>query len=434
MSQPILQAFLNQNVITIDQNDEFTFMTKAAVDFEKRLRTKKSRVSRVAQVAFDPNTQPDEPVVAEVQELITSKWKAFPSKCNDKPVPYVRAVMLAALQSLSADVTYAGIIWLTVSNYFPYAGLAQREAALLSELLGEVGDLYQQASWSIWGIGGNYSSPEAPSIPKNALPTANSVSEDYVVKQMAAAAGGSAEGSNDNIIFSFYNQYQGNNQAVKPAPEWVAEFGKIAGAAVKKTADILAVSVNKSLSEAASLKQLDAYTAEITRYLRQVGENMSQQTASHNLRSRLLWLKESMYSTGRQTSYRKIPLAVVGTALANDVVEIVPAIYPVSVDFFLRETLNEANSESDSTCTFEELLSQLVAERTLLLEVLPSAEQPDTGRMSLLTFIRALVAGTIQTTDFEKTTGLRLTDTINWQGFAVWIFRELQVLKLAAVK
>ncbi|MBO3273383.1 GTPase-associated system all-helical protein GASH, partial [Hymenobacter defluvii] len=113
MAQSILQSFLNEHIISIDQHEEFTFLQKAVTELEKRIRSKKIRISTVTQLAFDPELDSSEPLVAEVQELITTKWKAFSSKCRDRPIPYVRAIMLSALQQLSTEVSYAGIIWLT---------------------------------------------------------------------------------------------------------------------------------------------------------------------------------------------------------------------------------------------------------------------------------------------------------------------------------
>ncbi len=348
MPQSILQTFLNEHIIAIEGNEEFALLSKAAIEFEKLLRKKKQRISQVAQVAFDPAVKPTEPLIAEVQELITSKWKAFPSKCHDKPVPYVRAVMLAALQKLAEEINFAGIIWLTVSNYFPFAEATQREATVLREFLGEAGNAYQQASWNGWGLNKSYEAPKLPEIVPISISPATSVNPEYAPKRLAATISGTDADTNQHVFANYTRQNGYNTTALTVEEEWITSFSDIAGKAITTIATTIISSINKSLAEAASSKQLAVYTEAITNYLREVGDSMSRQTSSHNLRSQLLWVKESMYSTGQKNSYRRLSLAVVPLALASDAADMVPEIYPISIDFFLREMLAEANAAVSS--------------------------------------------------------------------------------------
>lgn len=433
MTQSILQDFLNQNLISIDQNEEFNLLSKAAAEVEKRFGNKKSRLIQVALVAFDAQTSPAEPLVSEVQEIITGKWKAFPSKCHDRPIPYVRAVLLAALQKLATQPELAGIIWLTASNYFPYLNAAERETTLLSELLREIGNTYQQAVEREWNIISKSSLPALPELKSMPITTVSTVKKEYAVAQMTLAVNGNEDAGNDSVLYSFQNNYNGQIN-VKPSSTWAASFGRLAGGVVKETADIITNSINKSLTEVASTQQLTAYTSSITGYLRALGEQASQQTAAHNLRSHLLWLKESMYSDSRQASYRQLSAAVGSAALATDMASLVPAVYPVSVEYFLREVLREAIESMDANITFAELLVAWQAESVGLAVLLPVGTTPEPGRQPLLHFVRALATGAAQPADFEAATGLHLTDTLSWQQAGVWLFRELQAAKLASAK
>jgi len=238
MAQSILQEFLNQNLISIDQNEEFNLLSKAAAEIEKRFGSKKSRLIQAALVAFDPQTSPAEPLVSEVQEIITGKWKAFPSKCHDRPIPYVRAVLLAALQKLATQPELAGIIWLTASNYLSYFIVTERETVLLSELLREVGNIYQQAVEQKWSIGGRSSLPTLPELKLVPITTVSTVKKEYVVEQMTLAVNGSEDQGNNNVLYSFQNNYNGQVN-VKPSSIWAASFGQLAGGVIKRTADIV---------------------------------------------------------------------------------------------------------------------------------------------------------------------------------------------------
>ncbi|MBF9223774.1 GTPase-associated system all-helical protein GASH [Hymenobacter ruricola] len=435
MAQSVLQDFLNQNLISIDQNEEFTFLSKTAADVEKRIGGKKSRIIQATLVAFDPQTIPEEPLVSEVQDMITSKWKAFPSKCHDRPIPYVRAVLLAALQKLAAQPELAGIIWLTASNYLPYADGVERETALLGEFLLDVGNTYQQAVERQWSVGGKTNLPTLPELKQVAITSAVTIKKEYATTKMTLAVNGNEEAGNNNVLSSFQSNYDGQKN-IKPSAAWASSFGQLAGGFIKETADIIVNSINKSLAEVASTQQLTSYTEAITDYLRALGEQATQQTAAHNLRSHLLWLKESLYSESQQVSYRQLSVAAGSVALAMDLAALVPAVYPVSVEYFLREVLRAASAAMDTeiSITFTELLAAWQVELGKMAEPLPAVVAPEPGRQPLLHFVRALAAGTTQPADFEFLTGLRLTDTLNWQQAGVWLFRELQAAKLASAK
>jgi len=116
-------------------------------------------------------------------------------------------------------------------------------------------------------------------------------------------------------------------------------------------------------------------------------------------------------------------------------VALVPAVYPVSVEYLLREVLREVSAATaNADTTFAELLAAWQADLVGSAALLPVGTTPEPGRQSLLHFVRALAAGTAQPADFEATTGLHLTDTLSWQQAGVWLFRELQAAKLASAK
>src|SRR3546814_13139405 len=67
---------------------------------------------------LDPNINPDEPVLAEVEAIIAAHWKALRAKFSEKPVPIIRAVILHALYNIGiGDSKIARIIYLTATNY-----------------------------------------------------------------------------------------------------------------------------------------------------------------------------------------------------------------------------------------------------------------------------------------------------------------------------
>ncbi|MGI4871723.1 MAG: GTPase-associated system all-helical protein GASH [Janthinobacterium lividum] len=434
MATPILQEFLNQQFIEPDQEEYITGLQKAAVEFEKRLRAKRSRIPQVVLLAFDPEAPANEPLFAEVQDLVVAKWRNFASKCQGQPVTYLRAVMLTALEALAADARLAGIVWLTASNYFRYIKPTHREAMVLQGFLATVSQVYERAGWQSWELGQGEKLPDTPSISNANLGQALTLTSDYAEKQMKASVF-EEEGatSNDEIFYRISSSYV-SNTAVSANEDWATDFGSIAGKTITNVANSAIREVNKVIANAASIEALNGFAAAITKQLGTVADKLERQTASHNLRSRLLWLKESQYSVSQRKSYRAIVQAARPVALAYDATKEVPEVYPASVEYFLRETLLVADPQAEEGHTFESLLADLTQDVASWQTTLTAATPAEPGRRPLLSFIAKLGQAGNEQEEFESLTGLTLTDPVSRADFAVWLFRELEVQKLVATK
>lgn len=428
MANQILQEFLNQQFIEPDQEEYITGLQKAAADFEKRLRGKRSRIPQVVLLSFDPEAPADEPLFAEVQELVVAKWRNFASKCQGRPITYLRAVMLTALEALSADTRLAGIIWLTASNYFRYTTATHREAIVLQVFLANISKVYEQAGWQNWELGQGEKLPDVPVIAQTGLDKVGGFKEEFAVNGLTKAAG------SGGTFSTFTSNYSGQQETVKVGDAWATAFGTNAGNTVTSLVNSAIKNVNEVLGKAASAQQVSDYAATITQHLGIVADKLSRQTGSYNLRSRLLWLKESQYSVSQRKSYRIIAQAARPVALAYDATQEVPEVYPASVEYFLRETLLVADSQSEEEQTFERLLTDLAQNAASWQPLVTAAASAEPGRRSLLSFIAKLGQVGNELGEFELLTGLALTDAVSRADFVVWLFRELEVQKLVATK
>ena len=68
-------------------------------------------------------------------------------------------------------------------------------------------------------------------------------------------------------------------------------------------------------------------------------ERVAGATLGLELRSRLLWWKEAFYSPSARLSYRDLTAEIAAPLMAYDYQAPLPALTPVSVVAFLRETL-----------------------------------------------------------------------------------------------
>jgi hypothetical protein len=428
MANQILQEFLNQQFIEPDHEDYITGLQKAAADFEKRLRGKRSRIPQVVLLAFDPEAPADEPLFAEVQELVVAKWRNFASKCQGRPITYLRAVMLTALEALAADTRLAGVIWLTASNYFRYTTATHREATVLQGFLATISKVYEQAGWQRWKVGQGEKLPDVPVIAQTGLDKVGGFKEDFAVNGLTKAVG------SGNTFSIFTSNYSGNKETVPVGDAWATAFGTNAGNTVTSLVNSAIKNVNEVLSKVASAQQMSDYAAAITQHLGVVADQLSRQTDSYNLRSRLLWLKESQYSISQRKSYRAVAQAARPIALAYDATQEVPEVYPASVEYFLRETLLVTDPQAEDEQTFESMLTAIAQDAASWQTLIAAIAPAEPGRRPLLSFIARLGQVGSELGEFELLTGLALTDTVSRADFAVWLFRELEVQKLVATK
>ena len=113
MADSILQIFLNKQFIKHDKEEDVGKLKKAAAEVQKKLAKQKNKVISYTLVALDPNISDDEPVLDEVQTIIVKNWQTFlnsATKTKDKPVTYIRAVILQALNTLAKEENFAAIM------------------------------------------------------------------------------------------------------------------------------------------------------------------------------------------------------------------------------------------------------------------------------------------------------------------------------------
>ena len=425
----ILQDFLNQQFIVPEQDENISSLQKAAADLEKRLRgNRRKDMPQVVLLAFDPQASANEPLIQQTQELVVAKWRNFAGKSQDQPVTYLRAVMLTALESLAADPKLAGVIWLTASNYIRYTTSTHREAAILLAFLTRIGNIYEDAAWKNWGLGKDISLPEISTAADKSLNAIPGIASDLITKELTAAVG------SGSAISTFTSTYSGHKETVPVDAAWATEFGNKAGSAVSSLVNTAISRVNTVLSTAISNEYLTAYSAAIKQHLTAVTTALVEQTASQDLRSRLLWLKETQYSISQGISYRTITDHARPIVLACDAAQLVPEIYPISIEYFLRETLAVAATQAEEEQTFEALLTTLTTDDTGWRAALSAVPAAEPGRRSLLTFIAHLGHSDSELASLQQTTGLKTTDLISQSDLTIWLFRELEVQKLLASK
>lgn len=420
MTRSILQEYLNLQFIPLDDDSALDKLKKASGEIAKKLQKDKSKIIPYTLVALDPKISVDDSSLAEVKDVIIKHWSVFATKVSDLLVTYLRAVILEALQSISANTQLAGIIWLTGSSVYPYYNL-DRETDTLRQWLENIGDIYEQEAESQWGHPSELKPGNTTQFTLNTTVNYSPVNAETFTNELKAASVTSQYGGE--------NPYGTNNWHV-----WPDYFSKRAGEGIAKE-------INRSLSsQSLSLKKgLEGYNAQLNdffsgldKYFESISKQMILGTQSIQRRSQLLWVKEALYSVGQKMSYRDIPTSDLPFVLAKDIQSLITFIYPISVDFFTKEILRNVITDAEARLSFSNILD--VNNLKSIQNILGLQNTIDSSRKPLISYIQRLISNQTTIEQMESETGINPESEISLTDFTVYLLHDLQSIRLSILK
>ncbi len=415
----MLQEFLDANLLPITDEGYFEKIKKTADEVAKKLTKSKAKVLSYTLTALDPDVPADNPDVIEVKELITKNWSTFSTNSKDTPVTFIRAVMLEALEIVSKETNFACLIWLTGRNIQSQFRIIGKEKELTSIFLMSLGKEMEKKATESWSL------PSDAKLQKLSLEikelTGIAIDKATLQKKLEDASGPHNQAGTAN--YGDPNQYWTNS-----AQNWSYQFAP-------RAAQGIAEVVNKALKEQAkeiSTNQTQIQEA-VNKLLSQTQSEILERNSLLQMRTQLLWWKESCYSTSLNQSYRGQKNGLLQILLANDYSAFVPTIYPTSVDYFLRETHRVLVKDENKKIKVSEIINQVELSRTDLKNVFP---EPSTeiGRITLLNFIKGFVWNKYTAEQFKNLVGFNDTTEMTLSDFTVWLFHDMQSLKISTSK
>jgi len=420
MDKSILQEYLNLQFIPLDDDSALDKLKKASADIAKKLQKDKSKIIPYTLVALDPKVVVDDLSLAEVKDIIIKHWPVFATKASDLLVTYLRAVILEALQFISGNAQFAGIIWLTGSRAFTYYNL-DREAGTLKQWLECIGHVYEQEAENQWGISSELKNESPTQIILNATVSNSQVNAETLSTDLKAASASTQYGGENP-----YHSQQFN--------VWPDFFSIRAGEGIAKEVNRALASQSTSLKEGLDgyNTQLNEYFSGFDKYFESISKQMIVGTQSIQRRSRLLWVKEALFSVGQKTSYRDILKSDLPFVLAKDMQSLITPIYPLSVDFFMKEILRSIANDADTKIPFSNLLD---ADGLKHFEIyLGTQNTIDSSRKSLTNFIQRLSSNQTIIGQMENETGIKPESEISLADFTVYLLHDLQSIRLSTLK
>jgi len=432
MNSTILQQYLSLQFIPIDDESGVEKLNKAIEVLVKKLKKEKSRIAQFTLVALDPNISPDDPILQEVQAIVIEKWPVFINKVGgNNLVTYNRAVILQTLSELCSDsIEIAGIVWLTGSSILKHYSFG-REEETLKTWLSELGNKYEEEARKMWTVTDFKLNSKLPEFKNSDLQLKyNTVNKVSLKEKLYAAAGPNKLNDSGQQVGTEGNRYWPQNNPVN----WVTDFGNLASEGIASSID--AISKGNSNEVVTYLSKSDTkineFLNQLKPYFEGLGNSLLNKSNSLDLRSQLLWLKESQFSNSLNASYREAESDLLPFFIANDVSEIIPKLYPASVDHFAKEIARVSKSNADSTTSIFDAIE--AGSKNALIKNIVASNQESTGRIPLYTFIAGCFSGKHKKEELTQYTGIKNETTIPKTELLVWLLHDMQAFKLSTSK
>ncbi len=345
MQTDFLQKFLDKGLLDLGEDREkFSYIQSAAQDLAKRLLENRQELVTAASVVLGGEIPDDDSIMQLCRDAIAVHWPTYGSRFPAKTVQLFRATLLQALASMTgpeADVSNSGIIYYTTCGLLPYFVTGNNDG-IFREFLNDLAQSVEDEAIKTWTsprsldfqkIQYGDGVPSAPAIDANAL--------KELLKNAIGPAGGT--GANPN--------WPSSN-----SPDWLEFFGNGSANAIATT---IRNAINGAIPKIVTQSRSDSQTTAKALY--------DSRSAADLYRAELLYWKEALYSPSKRDSYRH--LSADGTIYwaARDLQARVPPFHPLSVEFFLRETVRSAIGEKEVKKRFT--LEQFISGATYDIEL-----------------------------------------------------------------
>ncbi len=422
MEGNFLQSTLKSGLFDIGDSDErLKWLQQSVIALVKLLKKDNSLLPNYSLVALDPNISDKEPVLIEVEEIVTKYWTALRGKYPDMPRNIHRGVILNALMQLgSEDPVAARIIYLTSSNFFPYAKLG-KEKDIIHTLLTELGEISETHAVEEWSL-----IEEEPKLRIGALKISdlkvNDISIDKEKIKAAISSGIQAQSTSGHSIRHGLHE-----------PSFQAEYINKTSEGLSKAFNSAFTDLNTSLKPTSIEEPINKF---FTSFKKALDENLKASFASIlavERRSKLLWWKETLYSPSLKKSYREVSKPILPILMGSDLNDQVAKITPISVDYLLRDTLLILIEKKGEKMKFADFLNSLPKDSTKseITNRLPEINESD-GRITVTDFIILFLNDKAKLKDFTERTGIKQDDEVIIEDLAVAIFHDLLTKRLSS--
>ncbi len=421
MDDNFLQSTLKSGLFDIGDSDErLKWLQQSVTALVKYLQKNYSLLPSYCLVALDPNISDKEPILNDVEEIVTKYWTALRGKYPDMPRNIHRGVILNALKQLGGeDPVAARIIYLTSTNFYPYTKLG-KEKDIVHTLLTELGEIAENHAVEEWSL-----IEEEPKL-KLASLKINDLKFDSIELDK--------ETLKPKMLIAIQNAPSGHtSQNHGGSSPWGEHFAENSSEGITEAFNKAFQNLNKSFSSASFEDPINKF---FTSFKKSLDENLKSSFASIvavERRSKLLWWKETLYSPSLRKSYREVSQPILPIIMGSDLNEQVAKITPISVDYLLRDTLLILIEKKGEKIKFKDFFNSLTKDSTKseITNLLPEINESD-GRISVTDFIVLFLNNKAKLKNFTERTGIKEDDEISIEDLSVAIFHDLLTKRLSS--
>ncbi|GAB5542852.1 MAG: hypothetical protein SangKO_026120 [Sandaracinaceae bacterium] len=425
----MLQELLNLGLVNIGSDDSrFAKMESAAQKLSAQFKDSPPLMITATLVALDEQVHEDDPFFELVEGLVIEEWKTLRNTHVNRPRELLRSVAMSALFAAATESPErSAIVWYTAASRLVHdqtslgkaAGVLQHSfeaafAAAEEEALRRAG-MIAVPSRKRRRKKSTSSARESPSL-------AGTIESDDVLQDIARAAGpqhphGQAL-TNPNPLWS-------NNQ------NWAHQFTPRMTEALVRAVNLGTTRLAESVADdlAAYVGAMEEHLQQQLRQVESLQAKLEESATAGRMRLDVLWWSQARYSPSQKTEYARLPAATAAFVAAADLGAIVPTLAPASVTHVLGETI-AACSGSKPLGVLEHLKRLNESPPTGLEEVLPA--RTNGGRVPVLEVVAEIAGGrSVCEIDLRTRAGVEPDLTLEPAEFAMWLFRELQALRIA---
>ncbi len=323
----IFDDFLKAGLIPIGGADDiYNKLIEASKQLEAILKKEKSKVINYTLVAIDSHITVNEPVLSEVEEVVTTEWKLIRSQFHEMPISIYRGVILQALENLgNSDPIFAGIIWYTANGVFPLLKQKKNESDIILNFLQSMGEITEKESVTEWSLNEEEPKVKISALKLDKLDFGSATIEGAELKAKLKIA---AARTPQN-----YDPY--NHQA-----QWSEHFAENAKNGIVEAFNKALNEFNNSLTPDSIEKPINNFFTQFKKSLDQSLKTTFTSLTAIDRRNKLIWWKEALYSKSTQKSYRDLDEFECAIAMTYDLFNQLPKYCPISVSYILKETYN----------------------------------------------------------------------------------------------
>jgi hypothetical protein len=412
----VFYDWLRAKFFDFEDNDTRVQQLSAAVtDLAEILEPQQHEVRCYTLVALDANIPLDNSRVLATYEVVKKHWNSIEGKYMEPPRGILRGVILSALYQLgSKDYELCRIIYYTAYGYSQFVPFGS-EQPIINRILQEFGQDVEEEAIKEWSLAAEPTTPKIDTFKLKGFKLGSATVDQAALQtSLKKAAGVSPEG------YYSYSQHPPYNNT------WAANFASVASTSITEAIQSTVRDFGQSLSTESLETEINKFFNSVRTSLTKTFEESFQSLVSVERRSKLLWWKETLYSTTLKKGYREINTAVLPVVMAIDLANLLPDVTPVSVNYLLTDTYRMLMSEAPVKQTLMELLTCFEEEETqkLLTPHLPLLT--DCGERATLTaFLAQIVHDQKPLKKITTYTGLRSEVDASPEQLAVIILHDL---------